>query len=365
MILRVSSSGFCLALATAGLSGVLVCSPRAGGQERGRPIEFSRPKSTEVSTNLHQLGTKRDCLRQLQDDLLQPFGAFGPKSSLDGVLAPASAVPTPAAPPILSKRAKELQERRKNLIFMSPEDLVPGLSPEEIFKMPQYDKNGQERKKLSPLEQYYERLDHSGDAAATQNPRKEGQTFDARKSPDQRKNSESQDDALTHQPGGLKEGEQTLKGIVETELSSGAFGPSLTPVSASDIFGFSKNTATPEETEKQKAYKTELYKLYGVPLPPDSGAGASSVNTIGSIIDSPSHSINAASSLDGVPNWGLRNGFDAQSGALNRGFTSGGLPDASRKLPGLAGPETSLPKVEPQKLMPLAPTFAAPVRPFP
>src|SRR6266567_1162423 len=233
MILRVSSSGFCLALATAGLSGVLVCSPRAGGQERGRPIEFSRPKSTEVSTNLHQLGTKRDGLRQLQDDLLQPFGAFGPKSSLDGVLAPASAVPTPAAPPILSKRAKELQERRKNLIFMSPEDLVPGLSPEEIFKMPQYDKNGQERKKLSPLEQYYERLDHSGDAAATQNPRKEGQTFDARKSPDQRKNSESQDDALTHQPGGLKEGEQTLKGIVETELSSGAFGPSLTPVSAS------------------------------------------------------------------------------------------------------------------------------------
>src|SRR6266566_487063 len=179
--------------------------------------------------------------------------------------------------------------------------------------MPQYDKNGQERKKLSPLEQYYERLDHSGDAAATQNPRKEGQTFDARKSPDQRKVSESQDDDLAHQPAGLKEGEQTLKGIFETELSSGAFGPSLTPVSASDIFGLGKNTATPEEAEKQKAYKTELYKLYGVPF---------SLNTIGSIIESPSPSINAASSLDGVPNRVLPNSFDAQSRALNRGLTS-------------------------------------------
>ncbi len=365
MILRLSSSGFCLALATVGLSGVLVYSPRAEGQERGRPIEFSQPKSAEVGTNMHQLGGKRDGLRQLQDDLLQPFEAFSPKSSLDGVLAPAPAVHAPATPPTLSRRAKELQQRRKDLIFMSPEDLVPGLTPEEIFRMPQYDKNGQETKKMSPLEQYYERLDHRRDVATARNPREEGQTFDARKSSDLRKDSDSQDGDLAHQPGGLKEGEQTLKSIFETELSSGAFGPRLTPVSASDIFGFGKNTATPEETEKQKAYKTELYKLYGVPLPPDFGTGASSVSTIGSIIDSPNPSISAASSLDGVPNGGPRNSFDAQSSALNRGFTSGGLPEVSGKLPGLAGPEISLPKVEPQKLTPLAPTFAAPTRPFP
>ncbi len=35
-------------------------------QERGRSIEFSAPKSDELSTNLHQLTSKKDSLKQLE-----------------------------------------------------------------------------------------------------------------------------------------------------------------------------------------------------------------------------------------------------------------------------------------------------------
>ena len=55
------------------MSGLLVCSAQTGGKERGRPIEFSEPRSDEVTTNLHQLTSKKDGLKQLEEDLYQPL----------------------------------------------------------------------------------------------------------------------------------------------------------------------------------------------------------------------------------------------------------------------------------------------------
>ena len=88
MSFRLSSLQVCLGAAAAvALSGLLVCSAQAGGKERGRPIEFSAPKSDEVTTNLNQLTSKKDGLKQLEEDLYRPLQSFSPKSSLDGVVA--------------------------------------------------------------------------------------------------------------------------------------------------------------------------------------------------------------------------------------------------------------------------------------
>ena len=96
MSFRLSSPQIYLGAAVLAVSGLLVCTAQAGGKERGRSIEFSVPKSDEVTTNLHQLTSKKDGLKQLEEDLYQPLQNFGSESSLDGVAAPPPRAP--AAP---------------------------------------------------------------------------------------------------------------------------------------------------------------------------------------------------------------------------------------------------------------------------
>ena len=120
--LQAFSRQICLGATILVLSGLLVCNAQPGGKQRGRPIEFSVPRSDEVTTNLHQLMSKPDGLKQLEEDLYKPLQLFAPQSSLDGVVA----LPTrpPPTPVIQNKRVKEMLERRKNWVFMSPEDLL-------------------------------------------------------------------------------------------------------------------------------------------------------------------------------------------------------------------------------------------------
>src|SRR5512137_1118385 len=116
MSFRLSSLRFCSGAAALAVSGVLVGSAQAGSRESGRSIEFSAPRSDEVTTNLHQLTSKKNGLKQLEEDLYRPLQSFAPKSSLEGVVAPP--VRPPSSSVIESKRVKELLERRKNWVFM-------------------------------------------------------------------------------------------------------------------------------------------------------------------------------------------------------------------------------------------------------
>src|SRR5437016_413772 len=125
------SSGIGLMLAAILLSA-LAASTVAGEKKRARAIEFSDPQSNEATTNTNQATSRKDGLRQLEEELFQPFQSL-PKSSLDGIM-PNLPGPRPTAQPVISnKRAKEMRERMKNWIFMAPEDQIKGLKPEEIF----------------------------------------------------------------------------------------------------------------------------------------------------------------------------------------------------------------------------------------
>src|SRR6267154_1499457 len=154
MTFRLSSSAI-LAVFMIGASLFFLHNVQAGEKQRGRSIEFSDRKSSEVTTNLNQMGSKRDGLRHLEDDLGKPFQTLNPRSSLDGIFTPP--MHQPSAPNIPSKRAKELMERQKNWIFMTPEDLAGAPTEEDIFKLREYDKDGQEKKKSTPLERFMEK----------------------------------------------------------------------------------------------------------------------------------------------------------------------------------------------------------------
>src|SRR5215471_7820660 len=106
-----SRSGIAWMLSGAILAGI-VLSAVAGDKQRARAIEFSDPQSSNGSTN--QAASRKDGLRQLEEELFQPFQQLAPKSSLDGVM-PSSQQPPPTVnrPAIPNKRAKEMRERMK------------------------------------------------------------------------------------------------------------------------------------------------------------------------------------------------------------------------------------------------------------
>ena len=113
MSFRLSSRRICLGAASVAVAALLVCSAQGADRHRGRSIEFSEPRSDEVTNNLHQLTSKKDGLQAVGRGPLQAAAVLRPKSSLEGVVAPPP--PPQRAPVIQSKRVKELLERRKEL----------------------------------------------------------------------------------------------------------------------------------------------------------------------------------------------------------------------------------------------------------
>ncbi len=62
-------------------------SGRAAEPQRGRPIEFSEPRSAEITTNMNQLGSKRGGLRELEGELFKPLQNFSLNGHLERVVA--------------------------------------------------------------------------------------------------------------------------------------------------------------------------------------------------------------------------------------------------------------------------------------
>src|SRR5258708_3761246 len=99
---------------------LLACGVQAQTKPRPKSIQFSEPRSDEITTNLNLLGSRKDGLRQMEDSLFHPLQSVSPKSSLDGVFVPPPhPILVPNSP---SKRAREMRDRQKNWAFMDPAD---------------------------------------------------------------------------------------------------------------------------------------------------------------------------------------------------------------------------------------------------
>jgi hypothetical protein len=131
--------------------------------QRGQPIEFSSPQSGVMVSNLNQLRAKQSGQKQLEEDLSRPFESFNPDNSLGPVFTAPYRPPT--RPRIPTKQEKERDDLRKNWVFMNPDDLSKGPSPEKIFGLKDYDKNGEEKKSLTAAEKYFQNLERKRGAA--------------------------------------------------------------------------------------------------------------------------------------------------------------------------------------------------------
>ena len=356
MSIRLLSLRTCFSLAVLALGSLLLCSAHAGPKMRGRAIDFSEPRSDEVATNLHQLTNKKDGLKQLEEDLYAPMQMFTPKSSLDGVPAPPIRPPATSALP--SKRAKELLERRKNWIFMSPEDLLAGPTVDDILKTPRYDANGQQKKELEPIDRYYQRLATKRPGTKNINQSTGDELFGSTKTATPRDKLDLRDDA--NLPIGIKESAAALKQLTESEQGVDRSGQSAPHGTYSDTFGLGSAAPTKDQKLSHKTYMDEYRAL----LDPgwQSSAAASSGSSLPNLAATTRPTGRPAASLGGLPTLATHNGLDAQMNVTHPLLGPAGLPDVNAQALGQPRLAPVVPRVETPKLV--APTFTAPRRVF-
>jgi hypothetical protein len=359
MSFRLSTLRSRFGLAALAASAVLVGSAQAGSRRGvGRPIEFTEPRSYEVTTNLNQLTSKKDSLKQLEEDLYRPVQSFTPKSSLDGVMAPPLRAPAPSA--IQSKRAKELLERRRNWVFMSPEDLFAAPTVEQILKAPDYGPGGLEKKEMPTLERYYHSLAPKRPARTSSDTAKEDELFNvAKKSTAPEAVPENDDSDL---PAGLKESADALKNLFQTGKSDSPLSQGATPTSFSDPFGLASRVRTDEQTLAHKQlmdeYRTLLDPISHPPAVPNAAGSAFALSDTAPSTPEP------VAALPSIPTPNPRKSLDSLLNAANPLLGPAPLPDVNAKALGQTRPASALPKVEERRPKPTAPDFTAPRRAF-
>jgi hypothetical protein len=358
MSLRLRTFQVCRATVTLALTGLLAYSAHAAGRQRGRPIEFSVPRSDDVTTNLHQLTNKKDGLKQLEEDLYRPLQSFAPKSSLEGVVAPP--VRPPSSSVIENKRVKELLERRKNWVFMTPEDLVGGPTVDEILKTPQFGAEGQQRKELPALERYYQSLTAKRPAANRPGQPEDDELFGPPKK------SNPQDDLALHEdlnlPSGLRESTEALNKLFEPGGSDSPFARATTHSSFSDTFGLGANTLSKEQLQEHKKLMDEYRSVVDPSWRPP--ALATPGNPLANFAGTAPPVGKPPAGLPSPPSPAPRRGLDAQSDVISPMLGPVGLPDVNAHALGQTRPTPAFTKVESTRVAPVAPMFTAPQRAF-
>jgi len=321
---------------------------RAADQPRGRPIEFSDPKSSEITTNLNQLTGRRGGLRDLEDDLTKSFQqTFSSGGSLDGVVVP----PVRSGPgPGQNKKVKEVLERKKNWAFRNPEDLTSGPTAEELFNLPEYGADGKEKKPRSSVESYFERLDHDRQGALGKRDREGAgdKPFAAiREAVNLQDDAESKNEVLRE----IKDSDRSMLRFFDSRPGGSMPVPESPRSTWSDIFGLGE-TRSIDQLDAQKLYEkanmNQFKQLLGSsPLPSMATEGPSFVNPINE-----SRPVVPIGGLDTLPAQSRPSSFGGNAGRIGSPSSPFGLPDAAMKAadPWAAppmSPKVELPKVTP------------------
>lgn len=158
-----------LLVSVALLSPLLASAQQAAPSRRGRPVIFSDPNRDAGTTNLDHVATKRMTLQNLEDQLKRPFEIFdvADPSRRQVAVPPVRHLPSPK---LNHKQLQALFEKDKDWAFKTPEDYQAelGLTGAEMLKIPEYNPDGSLKKKSTPMERYYERLQHPGTGATNQ-----------------------------------------------------------------------------------------------------------------------------------------------------------------------------------------------------
>ena len=341
-------------MSTVVLCALAICGAVAADRKPSRPIEFTAPRSDEVTTNLHQLSSKKDSLKLLEEEIHEPFLSLNPKSSLEGVTAPLPRRPAPAL--INSKRAKDLLERRQNWIFMRPEDLAAEPTVEDILKAPDFGTGGREKDDLGAMGQYYRRLANKNAASKRPGQSADDDLFGPPRKPNPADETAAQNDS--NLPPELKESTQTLKKMFDIDKTGEPSARGVTRSSFADPFGVGVSTPSKEQVLEHKKYMDDYHTLVDPTWHP--AATPNPFNLPGGPSATPQPGRNPASGFANSTSLAPHHGLDAQMDVVNPLLGPVGLPDLNARAVGQPRSALALPTFEAPKVV--APTFTAPKR---
>ena len=237
------------------------------GTALGDPIEVVPTSGATISTNINQRvpAEKRDF------ETMVPDGAqrFNPPD--DSWQANRSKLMPPSAARTLTPREKELLDRRKNWVFMTPEELISGEKPEETLGIKQYDKDGNEKESMTAMERYYQRLIEPNRKTATNHVDRNADSWSTATNTTAGEEQNVDDASPFESP-------------FKSSLARQAFQP-VRPNSFSDVFGNGPDSTTPDaesirEAQVQSNHMDSFRQLWDIDQP--SAAAAASVSSSGS-----------------------------------------------------------------------------------
>ena len=287
---------------------------------RGQPILFSEPRSATSLSNLNQIAAQKGEVPNPGRELRKPSEIFDAGGANADFIGPFMRQLPP--PQVNSKKLRELLKKREDKAFQTPEDLTRMLTAEEIFKIPELDQDGLEKKDQTALERAYERLER--EHLGTTNQMQGDQLFGR-----QQDNEGSDNPAfvVTEKTPGTALGATVLKPqpLFGADSSSALFPDPVKSTGFSDDFG----SASFESPDAARARATRLlnYKqlLDGGSRAPLATAGPA-VNSLN----------NTPAAVPGGPS---APGLDSLSGATPRGLlpaTTAGAPQGYALAPGNA-----------------------------
>jgi hypothetical protein len=288
---------------------------------------------------LNEIATQKGTFQNLGKEVKKPSDISESGDPGANIIAP----PLRQLPPpnVNSKRLKELLDKRRDRGFETPDDLVTGLTAEEIFKITELDPDGKDKKKATKVERYYQQLERAN--LGNTNQVKSDDLVGLQKSNDERDDSTSHGTEKT--PGiAANPATQTFRPLFSGDSSS-MFFPDNKPRSSADGLGF----GNVEAADAMRAEKTRLQNfkqlLDAGPLAPPINPGNSSVPTA-------SPGLSPARRFDSLPGTSSRGSF---------GSPPSTIPGAPLGLPG--SHQNLTPPPPPRQALP-PPTFELPKRKF-
>ena len=338
-------------LILASVLGFPVAIGAAEQPRRGRPIEFSDPKGTEITTNFNSLRSNRG-LREIEEDLSKFLPrTFSPGSSLDGVEAPPLRIVPP--PNMSNKRAKEARDRRVNWVWQNPQELTKGPKAEELFKLPEYGPDGKEKKnKTDSFESFYERLGRERHSDIEH----ERERDDDPTEPDKTRAISLEDlkpkaEDTVAKP--VNEGERVLRRLFDSQPTESAVASDSARTSASDIFGLGNSTPSPDQLESHKMLQKQFESLYSTV------SAASSITELQNSLGGALAPVRQSDSFTSP----TKSGFEPTLGTISAPFTGSAVPDMNFKDFNSWSSPAAAPRIELPK-MPTTSIFDIPRRKF-
>jgi hypothetical protein len=335
----------------------------AFAQGQAAPAKSDGPASTPSREKANQekaaptaKSPKPDSLKALEDTLFKPLqDSLNPDRSLDPPLARPPRANTPAQ----EKKLRDALDRKKNWVFMTPEEMLVGQNPNELLGE---EGKSDEEKNMTPMQRYmYRRLYPSKDSKAN-NPNSKRDPWDARKDSLRDRMNGSADRNDSENPEERKEKAERKDPDKDSRKQDEPKNRSTSIFS--DIFGISRPEITKEQERAEKARLDAFKQSLGLPVAPS--FDAKSFSPFASLPEPspaaalPPAAIDTTSSTSTKPS-----GLTPQLGTIPALPSLPTVTPASTLQP-FGGPSLtpSLPVPEPTRTLPPQPTFTAPRRSF-